>query len=320
MEETYLAVDETSSRPDADICFQRCPCSASCADHPTALGAWQDPMRIIICTFFGYSVSLVEAVAATFDGLIVCFDLGIMTLIQRLGLRDLSYADVAAALQEPSTLSQIGCPDHLHSMISLFHSQKWFILAQDDRLVTTHRGTRPGDGFADVVWNLTYSRFLHSVSARLAATQAYSPLSWNGQQGLHCDRGDLQIQHFFTTRADDTAIMGWTSCAADLIPTLQTTTEILYEELLRLGMRPNPSCGKTEAIVDIRGPGSIPCRQHLCGKILLRLSDPSLATLRVVPLYNHLGGLVVHGSRHLPEIRRRIAQTMTVITAHRTKI
>ena len=74
-------------------------------------------------------------------------DLGIMTLIQRLGLHDLDFDAVAKALQEPSTLSQIDCPGHLHCMISLFHSQTWFILADDDRLVTTHRGTRPGDGF-----------------------------------------------------------------------------------------------------------------------------------------------------------------------------
>ena len=214
-------------------------------------------------------------------------DLGIMTLIQRLGLHDLDFDAVAKALQEPSTLSQIDCPGHLHCMISLFHSQTWFILADDDRLVTTHRGTRPGDGFANVVWNLTYSKFLHRVSVRLAATGAYQPLPWNGCQGLLCSKGDQMVQYFTTTWADDTAVMGWTVDATTVVPTVQVTTEVLYEELLKLGMRPNTKPGKTEAIVDIRGKASVPCRQHLHhglkGRIPLRFSETGLEDLRTVP-------------------------------------
>lgn len=162
-------------------------------------------------------------------------------------------------------------------MISLFHSQTWFILADDDSLVRTRRGTRPGDGFADVVWNLTYSRFLHRVSARLDATQAFTPLSWNGATGLLCDRGSLRVPYFSTTWADDSAFMGWTSNAQTLIPIIQTTAEILFEELLKLGMRPNTKPGKTEAIVDLRGSHSVQCRQHLHheleGRIPLRLHE-----------------------------------------------
>ena len=209
-------------------------------------------------------------------------------------------------------------------MISLFHSQTWFILADDDRLVTTHRGTRPGDGFADVVWNLTYSKFLHRVSARLAATGAYQPLPWNGCQGLLCSKGDQMVQYFTTTWADDTAVMGWTSDATSVVPTVQVTTEVLYGELLKLGMRPNTKPGKTEAIVDIRGKASVPCRQHLHhglkGRIPLCLSEAGMEDLRTVPFYNHLGGIVVHGSRHLTEIKRRIAMTLASITTHKTQI
>ena len=247
-----------------------------------------------------------------------------MTLMQRLGLHDLCLDDVATALAEPSTLSQIGCPAHLHSMVSLFHEQTWYILADDDQLIATNRGTRPGDGFADLVWNLVYSRFLHRVAARLEATQAYHSLPWNGLCGLLTDRGERSVQSFSATWADDTAVLGWTHQAMEVIPTLQTTAEILYEELTKLGMRPNTKPGKTEAIVDIRGPKSVPCRQHLHhelqGHVPLRLSDSSLNDLRVVPCYNHLGGFIVHGSRHLPEIKRRIAMTLSAMQAHRSKV
>ena len=253
-----------------------------------------------------------------------CSDLGIMTLMQRLGLHDLCLDDVATALAEPSTLSQIGCPAHLHSMVSLFHEQTWYILADDDQLIATHRGTRPGDGFADLVWNLVYSRFLHRVSARLEATTAYHPLPWNGLCGLLADRGERMVQSFSATWADDTAVLGWTHQAMDMVPALQTTAEILYEELTKLGMRPNTKQGKTEAIVDIRGPKSVPCRQHLHhglqGHVPLRLTDPTLDTLRVIPCYNHLGGFIVHGSRHLTEIKRRIAMTLSAMQAHRSKV
>ena len=253
-----------------------------------------------------------------------CSDLGIMTLMQRLGLQDLCLDDVATALAEPSTLSQIGCPAHLHSMVSLFHEQTWYIQTDDDQLIATHRGTRPGDGFADLVWNLVYARFLHRVTARLEATRAYHPLPWNGLCGLLAAKGDRMVQGFATTWADDTAVLGWTSQAMDMIPTLQTTAEIIYEELTKLGMRPNTKPGKTEAIVDIRGPKSVSCRQHLHhglqGRLPLRVSDPTLDSLRVVPCYNHLGGFLVHGSRHLTEIKRRIAMTLSAMQAHRSKV
>ncbi len=253
-----------------------------------------------------------------------CSDLGIMTLMQRLGLHDLCLDDVATALAEPSTLSQIGCPAHLHSMVSLFHEQTWYIFADDDQLIATNRGTRPGDGFADLVWNLVYSRFLHKVAARFEATQAYRPPPWNGLCGLLADRGERLVTNFSATWADDTAVLGWTHQAMDMIPTLQITAEILYEELIKLGMRPNTKPGKTEAIVDMRGPKSVACRQHLHhelqGQLPLRLSDPSLNILRVVPCYNHLGGFIVHGSRHLTEIKRRIAMTLSAMHAHRSKV
>ena len=132
------------------------------------------------------------------------------------------------------------------------------------------------------------------------------------------------VQYFTTTWADDTAVMGWSSNAISVIPTVQTTTDVLYEELLKLGMKPNTKPGKTEAIVDIRGKASVPCRQHLHhglkGRIPLCFSEPGLEDLRTVPFYNHLGGIVVHGSRHLTEIKRRIAMTLTSLTTHKTKI
>lgn len=95
------------------------------------------------------------------------------------------------------------------------------------------------------------------------------------------------------TWADDTALMGWCTRATQLIPQLRVTSEIVFSELLRLGMSPNVDAGKTEAIVDLRGPDSLQCRQFLHGPCHSRVelsvdNAPDLSSLRIVAAYNHL--------------------------------
>ena len=254
-----------------------------------------------------------------------CSDEGVVTLLHRMGIPEATVTDVAEAMMEPSLLAQVGCPNHLRQMMSELHSSTWFIMSEDTQMIRTSRGTRPGDGLADVVWNITFAKFLHRLSARLAATKAFQPLGWNQQIGLLCDIGPSLQQQFAVTWADDTALMGWCVNAQSLIPQLKVTTEIVFTELLRLGMRPNVSEGKTEAIVDLRGANSLQCRQYLHGPchscVALDIpTAPDLNDLRVVPAYNHLGGYLTHGARHMTEIKRRVALALRTLSLHRTKI
>ena len=254
-----------------------------------------------------------------------CSDEGIFTLLHRMGIRDATIQDVADAITGPTLLEESGCPLHLRQMIKTFHDQTWFLVTGDRRLIETHRGTRPGDGFADVIWNITFAKFLNSVTAKLKATGAFKELGWNQLPGLKCDTGPHTTNNFAVTWADDTAFMGWSPQATSLIPQLQVTVEIVFSELLSLGMRPNTADGKTESIVDLRGPHSLPCRQQLHGPSHSRIpihidNAPDFDYIRVVPAYNHLGGYLVHGARHMTEIKRRIAMTLRTLALHRTKI
>ena len=250
-------------------------------------------------------------------------DLGVLTLLHRLGVEH-HIDDVATALQEQSTLRQLQCPEPLHRMVTTFHEQTWFQIHNDNVVIETQRGTRPGDGYADLVWNLVYSKFIHRLSARLQATGAYEPYTWNSKVGLEAAEGDQEEYGLTTTWADDTAVMGWHTDATSIVPMLRATTEIVYEELLRLGMQPNTKPGKTEALVDIRGAHSLTCRQHLHGPcksaIALDVDDTEMNSLRVVPNYVHLGGMLVQQNKHLAEIKRRIALTHKSIAAHRSKV
>ena len=250
-------------------------------------------------------------------------DLGLVTLLHRLGIEH-HIDEIAQALREPSTLRQMECPEPLHRMISTFHEQTWFLINNDNQIVETSRGTRPGDGFADVVWTLAYSRFIRRLTDRLHATGAFMPHHWNEQPGLLAADGDAAISGLTVTWADDTAVLGWHEDATSIVPLLRTTTEIVFAELARLGMSPNDSPGKTEAIIDIRGPQSLACRQYLHGpcksKIDLECPEPQPNSLRIVPSYVHLGGILVQQGKHLAEIKRRIAMTLKSISTHRTKV
>ena len=245
-----------------------------------------------------------------------CVDLSwhdedIICLLRRLGIEDTHIESVAEMLSSAPAFSQLGVPGPLHALVAEFHSATWFTLAGDWRLTSTHRGTRPGDGFADVLWSAAFSQFLHSVETKIRAANHTCPLQWNQERGLYTAEGDTQVHGACVTWADDIACFGQTSTADDLVPALQTTSSILFSALTALGLKPNMGRGKTEVIATPRGRNKTPVRQFIHHALHSSIPIPEQGdqevALRVVAHYPHLGGQISHCGRMRGELRRRLA-------------
>ena len=245
-----------------------------------------------------------------------CVDLSwhdedIICLLRRLGIEDTHIESVAAMLSSAPAFSQLGVPEPLHALVAEFHSATWFTLAADWRLTSTHRGTRPGDGFADVLWSAAFSQFLHNVETKIRAANYTCPLQWNEERGLHTAEGDTQVHGACVTWADDIACFGQTSSADHLVPALQTTSSILFSSLTALGLKPNMGRGKTEVIATPRGRNKTPVRQFIHHALHSSIPIPDQGdqevALRVVAHYPHLGGQISHCGRMRGELRRRLA-------------
>lgn len=241
-----------------------------------------------------------------------------------MGIEEYCITDLEAMMEQESALTQAQCPAFLHHTVAEYHRHTWFVLHQDDRLICTEKGTRPGDGFADILWSLIFSKWIAKLEARLIGSGDFQSLQWNGLPGIPSRTGDISIPRSLIAWADDVVILGTDTDGQHLVDKLQFTCSAMVQELIQFGLQLNFKEGKTEAIVDIRGKGSTALRRTLFqdqkGQLVLDTPMPEQPTLRMVASYKHLGGILTHGSKLLPEVKHRIGQGCTAFHNYRTKI
>ena len=155
-----------------------------------------------------------------------------MKFLQRMGIHDLHLEDVALLMEGPNAITSSGCPEHLQRMISEFHRDTFFILDGDSCPIRTERGTRPGDGFADVLWSLVFGRWLKDVEATLQQEEIFQFFPWNGAQGMEAGPGPLSTPQAIVAWADDIVLMADTEDAEKLPNMVRKTTEIVVNRLL----------------------------------------------------------------------------------------
>ena len=238
-------------------------------------------------------------------------DENILALLARLGYKDCHIDAVARKLKEPTAMESLEVPPHLRAILGEFHSHTWFRLRSDPALVSTGRGTRPGDGLADILWSLSFSNFLHLTEERIQSLNLHKPLRWNEQVGLQTSIGARHITGACITWADDLACVGTCSGPNDVIPQIRVIADLMFAELYAMGLQPNFQPGKTEAVVSLRGSQKVAVQQFLHGHCestieLSPLFGDTPSRLRVVPHYTHLGGLISHSGKLKAEIRRRL--------------
>ena len=251
-------------------------------------------------------------------------DESLILFLRRMGVDDITVPDLANILQGPNALEELQCPPHLQRVIRELHRSTWWRLDFDERLIRTERGTRPGDGLADVVWQLCFSRYLHRVDDCLRSLGIQSNLGWNSQPGFATGAGECCLLLGTIVWADDAAILGSHPDADRIVPQLQITAEVILNELTRLGMKPNMGKGKTEAILHVHGKGSKRVRQfvhhHCKSKLRISLTDDQDEELRIVPTYVHLGGVLTHDCKIKPEIKRKLAVANATLDNYKAKV
>ena len=241
-----------------------------------------------------------------------------------MGVSDVTIPELAALLQGPTALDELQCPEHLKRVVSSLHQSTWWKLDFDDQVIRTERGTRPGDGFADVLWQLCFSRFLHRVEDCLDSLGVHCYLPWNRCTGFAAAEGDYNTPIGTVVWADDAAVLGTAPTADTIVPRLRIVTEVVLGELHKMGMEPNVGSGKTEAILQINGAGCKRVRQyvhHHCGsRVQLSLPGREDTSLRIVPTYVHLGGVLAHNASMKVEIRRKLAVANATLDNYSAKV
>lgn len=194
-------------------------------------------------------------------------DVAVQRLFATLRLPPEAFADFAKELEERSAMESSGASPFVCAHVQEALHGTWFKLLGSTRISQTKRGSRPGDNLADVLFAFAFRRILRKVLDQLQDEGCYMHVESLGVAHPYPDQlGVYPLVRFDTLGpvwADDLAVLVSDETAPSLMTKLRYVGQVLFDRLERAGMQVNFSAGKTEAIVDIRGPGALDIRKEL---------------------------------------------------------
>ena len=206
--------------------------------------------------------------------------------------------ELFATLFGQGLLEAHGTPLGVCGYIRASMKQSWFALQPESGYCFhTSTGTVPGTPLADLLYQEVQTVFLSGLKQKLAEHDIVAKsLHGHSKAPVPC-------------WADDVAVLLPYCTAPEVLPNLSCVAREAEHCSRSTGVRLNFESGKTEALVILRGEGSLSVRRHaLTSKepaIAVVLSNGQEVQLRLVQHYDHLGGRVCHNGTCLADIQRR---------------
>eukprot|EP00435_Cladocopium_sp_Y103_P074137 s70_g47.t1 len=249
------------------------------------------------------------------------------------GVGDLSdYATVLHALQSSS--SPLEADQHGRALVGILetsavdpllirllrdiHQSTWFSLSSaGDRIIQTHRGTRPGSPLADAVFHLLMGDLARELRIWLSEQASFVELMTQ-----------LQMDPVVIIWSDDFAIPWACATAEKLVSEVEVLMVQLHSLFQARGFEVNYAPGKTAAVLSFVGPRAPEMRRcHLLQPrpgIEITLHSGRKQWLHFALKYKHLGTIFAASHPMDPELRQRIgmaksafAQTSKMVVCNR---
>ena len=205
-----------------------------------------------------------------------------------------------------------------------FHNGTWFHVQGAPEVAWTTRGTRPGDGWADMLFGFVVTCMLREIKQDLEQQGLTFDVLWNGEIGLQAQPGtDASAPAFASVWADDVAFMSWHQDASDLYTSVELLMSHVIKAFRSRGLVFNYDKGKTEVLLWFRGSNSTALRREY-----FSAADPTITVdttegpvkVRLVNQYVHLGGVLQARGRLGAELRRRLALACSAFNQHRRAV
>ena len=249
----------------------------------------------------------------------------LMKIFATMGLPADTMHELIVKANEISALEETGCPDWLRGYAVAYHQHTWYHVRDDPAVTMTLRGTRPGDGYADLLFSLVVGRLLRQLEAELVAEGLQTTVAWNGERNIDASPGqDVTCSAFNIVWADDVAVLLQHPDANTLLQQSKYVMGRYVDYFAAHGLLLNFDKGKSECMLNLRG-----CGPRKLNRDIFQAANPQVTldtasfgdiSLRIVRQYKHLGN-VIHASGHcLPEMRSRVGAANTAFNAHRRSI
>ena len=187
-------------------------------------------------------------------------DQDIAKVAQRLGIGPEVMPALHEALHGRSAYATLTSSVARQQVLQESLSGTWFSV-DGSTIVATEQGTRPGDSWADVVFNVLLSQVLRKTQKILGEESLTTPVT--GFERCVCPQPipETQVSLLQVTWADDIAMMVSLREPASVWTDLPRVTQVLVDELHAIGMAISCGVAKTAALVLLRGAGSVAVRR-----------------------------------------------------------
>lgn len=203
-----------------------------------------------------------------------CSPSDLSKLLTSLNIIESAQRDLHDLMSDPDAFTRMGCLDWLRRFGAAFHMNTWYHARGDSEITTTLRGTRPGDGYADLLFNAVLGHVLRTIEQDLKQRGLETAISWNGSRFHDAAPGDdSKVDALNIVWADDISVMIYHDTAALLLDAIPIVLAEYVGRLAAHGLILNLEKNKTE--------------------------------------YKHLGNVIHAKGRLFPELRSRVGQAHT---------
>eukprot|EP00438_Fugacium_kawagutii_P025083 Skav202489 [mRNA] locus=scaffold1531:74727:80399:- [translate_table: standard] len=216
----------------------------------------------------------------------------------------LSWSDLCAEVVPHSKDLASHLPWTTMRVVQDMHSDTWFWLrgprGEAPCLSQTWRGSRPGSPIADLIYNRLMSVLLTQLTQLINEDSTI-------QQAV--DRFMLAVPCI--TWVDDIAVPLLSAQAADLVPLVQRIVPQVAALFRSFGLRLNLSRGKTEIVLQFRGPHAASHRQTLLFNEFCQIDLDDGTRLHATDTYKHFGVTFAQSFNLDAEVHQRLSKART---------
>ena len=247
----------------------------------------------------------------------------IKALFADLHLPPEAYAEFQELMRPGPAIEASEVPEYVKHLFQAFYEATWYRIRGTDTLTQSRRGSRPGDTFADMTFGFAMNRILGPVFRTL--TEHFPELDVHVATNMdpYDDTGPRQSLGILAPIwADDLAVSFSASSPERVVSLAQEVSGQIFDRLTIAGLTPNLSKGKTELILDCRGPNAVHVRRELSHNdhAISTTSKLLLEPLRIVGSYKHLGSWIETKIGIRKEVRTKFAAAHEVLTRYRAQI
>ena len=237
----------------------------------------------------------------------------IAIIVARLGLAPEVMHKLHQALNGQSAHEQLLGTQPERRLLQESLNGTWF-WTEKGPFVHTLVGTRPGDSWADITFNILFAEVINEVQKELINLGLALTVPANAKrcfEAMDPTAHDSQDTACHATWADDLALLLPLRSPEEAVAQTGRAAQALLMQLARVGLKASFGTSKTAALLFIRGKDAVAVRRKIFAtkspQIPVILEEETVL-IPIVTQYKHLGGIVAAKANMRLEISARIGK------------